>query len=140
MARPAIQTRIGRTIADLSFTVNARIARRTIACVRSLAGVETSAIVLARLVVGTKIKVLVAEQPTPTFIANALPRFLACSVYAARIRLALITTCTFPTWLTAARKKIQIIIKLDSSFCHNETTRLEKARTLIHWLESLLLQ
>lgn len=92
----------GRAIADDRFALGAGKARRTLARVRALARVEAGSTVLARFVVGAKVQVLVAEQTAPAFVAQALPRLLAGSVHAARVRFALVAQLSLPSGLADA--------------------------------------
>lgn len=71
------------------FAVGAGEAGLAGAGVGSLSGVEASPVVLARLVVGAVVEILVAEEPSPTFVAEAVPRLLAGAVETAGIPLAL---------------------------------------------------
>jgi len=61
-----------------------------------LAGVEAGATVQARFVIRAIVEVLVAEQSAPTFVALALPGFLAATVEATRVPDALIAQRTLP--------------------------------------------
>ena len=79
------------------FAVCSRVLGRTGARVRSLASVEASAAILARLVVGAVVQVLVAKETAPAFVAVALPRLLARAVQTARITDALVAQLSLPT-------------------------------------------
>lgn len=91
-----------RAVAQLLITVYAGVAGRAAARVRALARVETGAAVSARLMVGAVVQVLVAEQPAPAFVAQTVPRLLAGTVSAVRIRFAFVAQSTFPTAVTSA--------------------------------------
>lgn len=84
------------------FTVGSGVLGWTIAGVTSLAGVEASTAVSTWFVVGTEVEVLVAEQTTPTFVAEAVPRLHARAMHTTWIFLAFVTQRTFPTGLTFA--------------------------------------
>lgn len=113
---PAILTRVvGATAVQFDFTVDARVARRTAASVRALAGVEAKPVVLTRLMVGAVVEVLVAEQSAPALIADAIPLLLASAVQASRIPLAFITIPAGPSAFTSAtieRKKTVLKTRL----------------------------
>lgn len=64
-------------IVNLTLAVSAREARGTVACVRALARVEARAVVPAGPVVGAVVEILVAEEPAPALVAQAVPRLLA---------------------------------------------------------------
>lgn len=97
-----VQAWRSRTIADHRLALGTGEPGRTLARVRALTGVEAGSTVLARLVVGAKVQILVAEQSAPTFVAQALPRFLAGSVHAPRVRFALIAQLPLPSGLADA--------------------------------------
>ncbi len=92
-------------VAEFLITVNAGITRRTTARVRSLAGIETGTAVSARLVIGTVIQVLIAEQATPAFDAQTFPRFLALAVQTARVLFAFVAQATFPSAVTSVTRQ-----------------------------------
>ena len=73
-------------VADPGLAVGARVAWRAGAGVGSLAGVPAGGAVAAGLVVGAVVEVLVAEEPAPALLAQALVRLLAGAVDAARVQ------------------------------------------------------
>lgn len=77
--------------------VSSRVFSRTSAGVGALARVEASAAVLARFVIGAVVKILVAEQTTPTLVAVALPRLLARTVQATWIANTLVAQFALPS-------------------------------------------
>lgn len=81
-----------------------RETRWTRARVQPLARVEARAAVLARCVIGAIVQILIAKHASPSFFAQALPRFLAITVHATRIYLTLVASFTGPTQVTSARK------------------------------------
>lgn len=93
-----------RTIIQFLFAVRSRKPRRAAARIRALPGVETSATVSTRLVIGAIVQVLVAEQAAPPFITQALPRVLAGPMQTARVPLTLVTKTAFPPAVTPANK------------------------------------
>lgn len=92
-------------VAELLITVGAGVAGRAATRVRALARVETGAAVSARLMVGAVVEVLVAEQPAPAFVAQTVPRLLAGTVSAVRIRFAFVAQSTLPATVTSAKHK-----------------------------------
>lgn len=60
----------------------------------------------AWLMVRAVIEILVAEQATPSLIAEAVPGLLAGPVQAPRIPLALVTKAPFPSAVAPANKKV----------------------------------
>ena len=92
-------------VVDLAFAVGTSVARRTFTCVRPLAGVETSAAVLTRFIVGAIVEILIAEQPTPAFVAHALPGMLTGAVKTTGIALTFVTQPAHPTRLASAKKE-----------------------------------
>lgn len=97
-----VQARLSCTVADHRLAVGAGESGRALAGVRALASVEAGAAILARLVVRAKVQVLVAKQTTPSFVTQTLPRFLAGSVHASRIRFTLVAQLSLPSGLTNA--------------------------------------
>lgn len=87
-----IQAWIHGAVFNFNFTVSAEEAGWTFACVRALAGVGAGAAVEARLVIGTEVQVLIAEQATPTFFAVAFPLGIAGSVHTSWIEFTLVTS------------------------------------------------
>lgn len=92
-------------VAELLITVGASVAGWAAARVRALARIETGAAVSARLMVSAVVQILVAEQPTPAFVTQTVPRLLAGTVSAVRIRFAFVALSTFPATVTSARRK-----------------------------------
>lgn len=92
------------TIIQFLFAVRSREPWGAAAGVRTLPGIETSATVFARLVIGAIIQVLVAKQAAPSFITEAVPGFLAGPMETARIPLTLVTKAAFPPAVAPANK------------------------------------
>lgn len=67
--------------------------------------IEASAAVAARFVVCAEIQVLITEQTAPALLAQAVPRFQACSVHAAGITLAFVAQLALPAWMATGKKK-----------------------------------
>ncbi len=65
--------------------------------VQTLARVKTGAAVLAGFVIGAVVKISIAKQTSPTFIAVTLPRLLAISVKTSWIADALVTQLSVPS-------------------------------------------
>lgn len=80
-------------------------ARGTTAGVTSLARIEASSSVATGLVVRAEVEILVAEQASPSFVTEAIPRLNATAVHATRITLASIAKRPFPTRLAPATTK-----------------------------------
>lgn len=77
LTRSAVEARQMGAIVNLTLAVSASEARGTVARVRALARVEARAVVPAGPVVGAVVEVLVAEEPAPALVAQAVPRLLA---------------------------------------------------------------
>lgn len=90
-------------IADPGFAVCSGVTRRAAARVGALAGVSAGGAVLARPVVGAVVEILVAEEPAPAFIAEAVVGLLAGSVHTARIPDALVAEGARPTGLASEK-------------------------------------
>lgn len=105
VARSSVQTRHGRTVADSGLAICSDVAGRTLASVRTLSGVEASSSILTRFVVGAEVQILIAEQSTPAFVAEALPGLLAGPVYASRIGFTLVAQGTLPAGLATVEIK-----------------------------------
>lgn len=73
--------------------------------VGALAGVVAGAPVAAGPVVGAVVEVLVAEQPAPALLADAVPGPAAGAVHAARVPLALVAQLAHPPRVAAGRDK-----------------------------------
>lgn len=84
------------TLVDLQFTVGAPESWPAGARVTALAGVGAGGPVGAWLVVGAVVQVLIAEQTSPAFLADALPRLTACSMEAAWVAHTLIAVRPLP--------------------------------------------
>ena len=97
VASAAVEARDDGAVVLDEFAIGAGKLAGAGASVRSLAGVEASAAVLARLVVGAVVEVLVAEQAAPALVAVALPRLLAGTVIAARVPDALVAQLSLPS-------------------------------------------
>lgn len=98
----SVLARIAVALVGLDLTVGATEARLAGAGVAPLACVCACGIVPAGFMIGTEIKVLVAEQATPAFLAVALKRLVAGSVQAPRVALALVTEGALPPEATLA--------------------------------------
>lgn len=72
------------------FTVNACIAGWTLACIAALTRIKTRSSVLARQMIGTKIKILITEEATPAFVTQTIPLFDAGTVQASWIALTFV--------------------------------------------------
>lgn len=101
-ARATIQARFVLATAHFDFAFAARVTGRTLACERTVAGVEACATVLAWPMVGAIVQILIAKQTAPTFVATAFPWLLACAVNASRIWFAHVAQSTFPAGLASA--------------------------------------
>lgn len=122
-ARSPIQTRLVLALADFDLAILATEARQTVARVRSLTGIETRAVVLARPMIGAVVQVLVAEQTAPAFVAIAFPFLLAGAVNAARIRFAFVAQGPFISRMASAiRRRGKEILDFFSLIClyHSE--------------------
>ena len=100
-----VETRNNGAVVFDQLAIGAGVLGRAGARVRSLAGVETSAAVFARLVIGAVIEILIAEEAAPSFVAVALPRLLARSVKATRIANALVALFALPTQFASNKFK-----------------------------------
>lgn len=85
VAAASIFARVAVTLVDLQFTVIAPKSWAAGAGVTALSCVCAGGAVSARLVVGAVVEVLVTEQASPAFLADALPGLGACAVEAARV-------------------------------------------------------
>lgn len=101
LTRSAVEAGLMGAVVYLTLAVGAREARGTVARVRALACVEARAVVPARPVVGTVVEVLVAEEPAPALVAQAVPRLLARAVQAAGVALALVAQRALPPVVTS---------------------------------------
>lgn len=101
LTRSAVEAGLMGAVVNLTLAVGAREARGTVARVRALARVEARAVVPARPVVGTVVEVLVAEEPAPALVAQAVPRLLARAVQAAGVTLALVALRALPPVVTS---------------------------------------
>lgn len=99
-----IEARDDGTVVFEQLAIGTRIFSWTGASVGALSSVEAGATVLARLVVGAVVKILVAEQTTPTFIAVTLVRLLAGSVQATWVADALVTQLSLPSQFASVIK------------------------------------
>lgn len=113
LTNASVETRVlmGQTSVHGLFAIGSLEPSFTVAGVRPQSGVVASPAVLARLVVGAIIEILVAEQTTPTFVADALPLLLACPVQTSGIPFALVAQLSCPTPVTSAKKKTKEINK-----------------------------
>lgn len=107
---PILAGIMGATSIQLDFAIGASEARSTTASIGALTGVEAEAAVLTRLVVGTVVEVLVAEQTSPSLVTKAVPLLLTCAVQATRVSFAFVAVSTLPTATTTVTKE-SIIIK-----------------------------
>lgn len=112
--RRSIQARLMRTIAQLHVAIGTGIAGRAATSIRALTGIEASAAVSARLMIRTIIQILITKQSAPAFVAQAFPRFLACTVQASRIPFAFAAQTSFPADM--ASEKRQKIYTVSSPF------------------------
>lgn len=101
LTRSAVEAGLMGAVVYLALAVGAREARGTVARVRALARVEARAVVPARPVVGTVVEVLVAEEPAPALVAQAVPRLLARAVQTAGVTLALVAQRALPPVVTS---------------------------------------
>ena len=104
-----VETRNDGAVIFDQFAVGSSVLGRTGARVGSLASVETGAAVFARLVIGAVVKILIAKQTAPTFVAVALPRLLARTVKATRVADALVAQFALPSQF-APNNQISIFI------------------------------
>lgn len=95
-AASTILAGVGITFVDFNLTVGTSVPRTARTSVASLASIGTSGTILARLMMGTVIKILVTEKATPAFLTVALPWLLASTMKAAWISDALITITPLP--------------------------------------------
>ena len=86
-----------RTIAQLYITVDAGVTGRAATCVRSLPGVEAGTAITTRLMIRTVIEILIAEQSSPTLVAETVPRLDAGTVYATWVTFAFVAVSARPT-------------------------------------------
>lgn len=98
----AVLARIAVALIGLDLAVGATEARLAGASVAPLAGVCASGIILARLMIGAEVKVLVAEQATPAFLAVTMKRLVAGSMQTPGVPLALIALGALPPEATLA--------------------------------------
>lgn len=96
IARPTILAGFPGAVVDGNFAFGASETWRAGAGVAPLACVEASTAVSTGLVVRAKVKVLVAEEPTPALIAKAVPRLHAGTMHATWIPSALVAKGAFP--------------------------------------------
>lgn len=85
--------------------VRPRVLRGTHASVAALPRIMTRAAVPTRAVVGAVVEVLVAEQPAPALLADAVPGPRAGAVHAARMPLALVAQLAHPARMTTGIKE-----------------------------------
>lgn len=104
LTRSTVEARQVGAIVNLTLAVSSREARGTVARVRALARVEARAVVPAGPVVGAVVEVLVAEEPAPALVAQAVPRLLARAVQTAGVALALVAQRTLPPVVTSEDK------------------------------------
>lgn len=86
-----VQARIDVAVSHLNLAVSTEIPGRTLACVRSLAGVGAGSAVVTRLVIGAEVEILVAEKSAPALLADALPLIVAGSMHTSWIHFTLVT-------------------------------------------------
>lgn len=98
----AVLARIAVALIGLDLAVGATEARLACTRVAPLTCVCACGIILAGFMIGAEIKVLVAEQAAPAFLAVALKRLVAGSMQAPRVPLALITEGALPPEATLA--------------------------------------
>jgi hypothetical protein len=108
-----VETRNDCAVIFDQLAIGSSVFSRTGTGVRTLARVKTGAAVLAGFVIGAVVKILIAKQTTPTFIAITLPRLLARSMKATWIADALVTQLSLP-----------------SQFAPNETNKKEKNKMI----------
>lgn len=97
LTRGSVQARFMRTIAKPDIAIGTGVAGRATTSIRALSGIKTSAAVSARLMIRTIIQILITKQSAPAFVAQAFPRFRACTAYASRILFAFAAQSSFPT-------------------------------------------
>lgn len=93
---------IAVALVNFDFAVGATKARLAGAGIAPLASVCACGVIFARFMIGAEVKVLVAEQATPAFLAVALKRLVAGSMHATRVPLALIAEGPLPPEATLA--------------------------------------
>lgn len=103
-----------RAAVDPLFAIGAREAFGTRTSVRPLSGVVARAVVLTRSVVSAEVQVLIAEESSPAFVAEALPFLLTRAVHAPRITLALVAQPSNPAGVTSAKEKRSRLINCNS--------------------------
>lgn len=96
---------------DGVFAVCPSEAGGAVAGVGALTGVETGAVVATGFVVGAVVEILVAEQSSPAFVAQAVPRLHTTAVHATGIAFAFVTQRSNPTCVTTEIKKKYIYKK-----------------------------
>lgn len=139
MARSPVQARLGGAVADSRLAVDPRVTGWALAGIRTLSGIEAGSTVLARFVVRAEVQILIAEQSTPAFIAETLPRFLAGSVHASRIGLALVAQSAFPAGLAYAFVRLGAVAVLlvaarsTAGFCAVISLPASQANALACW-------
>ena len=107
LASTSIGTQVvGTLIGDPDFAVGTGPTGRTRTGVRTLAGVEASGSIVARLVIGTVVQVLVAKKAAPAFFAVASPGFIASSMLASRVSNAVIAEGSLVTISAPKIKRI----------------------------------
>lgn len=74
-----------------------------------MAGVVARPSVVARPMIRAVIQVLVAEEAAPAFFADAVPRFGAGSVDAARVAFALVAQLAHPARMTSETEEMNVL-------------------------------
>lgn len=87
-----IEAWVNGTVFNFNFTVSAEKAGWTLACITSLTGVGAGAAVETWLMIGAEVKILIAEQATPTLFAVAFPLGIAGSMHTSWVEFTLITS------------------------------------------------
>lgn len=94
---------------DLVLAVGAGVSRGAEARVGTVAGVEAGAVVAARFVVGAVVQVLIAEQSSPTLVADAIPWFHARTVHATRVSGTFVAQLTGPATVASKRENKDLL-------------------------------
>lgn len=98
----AVLAWIAVALVGLELAVGATEARLAGTRVAPLTRVCACGVILAGFMIGAEVKVLVAEQAAPAFLAVALKRLVASSMQAPRVPLALIAEGALPPKATLA--------------------------------------
>jgi hypothetical protein len=104
LAGSAVLTRVVGAVIKFPFAVRSCKPWRATASVRTLTGVKASATMPAWFVIGAVVQILVAKQAAPSFVTQAVPRFLARTVEATRVPLTFVTQAAFPSTVAPAKR------------------------------------